>query len=300
MHKITVVTPAGRKHYLALLKHYILKDDSIDEWHLWDNCRNQQDREYIYEISSEHKKIRIVSLPNVDGTNRSVNKFYSNCSVEDRFYIKVDDDIVYLPEGFGASLYSRALQDKGKYLWWSPLVVNNAVCSWLIKYHSKVSLSDVISCQASDYNGWRNPIFAERLHKIFLSSLEKGEKQKFEMQDFSVRLSRYSINCIGFWGEDVKKLGEQFCPLNVDDEEWISAILPSQINRYGKIVGNLIIVHFAFFTQEAYLLKSSILDSYYKIAGIKPEFYVIKKLSAKKRLRKMLKALANRLLGAEY
>ena len=57
-HRIIVVTPAGRKAYLEILKTYILKDESIDEWILWDNCRLESDRIYIKNLAKNyHSKV---------------------------------------------------------------------------------------------------------------------------------------------------------------------------------------------------------------------------------------------------
>jgi hypothetical protein len=100
MHRIVVVTPAGRRKYLDVLKHYILNDYSIDAWHLWDNCRSEADRRYIYELERISPKISIISIKGSDGSNASVNRFYTKCRDPDVFYIKMDDDIVYLPKNF--------------------------------------------------------------------------------------------------------------------------------------------------------------------------------------------------------
>src|SRR5262245_61817800 len=129
MSSIIAVTPAGRRRYLDLLSHYIAKDETIDEWQLWDNCRAQSDRTYINELSKRNAKIRIVQNDGCDGSNKSVNKFYGTLKNPNAFYIKMDDDIVYLPLRFGASLYEASRRDQDCYLWWSPLVINNAICS---------------------------------------------------------------------------------------------------------------------------------------------------------------------------
>ena len=205
---------------------------------------------------------------NVDGSNRSINQLYQLASDRDTFYIKMDDDIVYLPPSFGSALYTAAVQEKGKYSYWSPLVVSNAICSWLLKYHSRMQINANLMASAACAHGWRSPSFAEALHRSFLDALQRDTICNFEVPDFDVSLSRFSINCIGFWGEDVKRLGMTFCPLNVDDEEWISAVLPSLSGRPGRIKGRILVSHFSFFTQEEHLLQTNILESYYKCADI--------------------------------
>jgi hypothetical protein len=282
-HKIVAVTPAGRRHYLELLRHYVCADATIDEWHLWDNCWNPKDRRYIEELEAAEKKVKLIRLDRVDGTSRSVNQFYQFCTEEDAFYIKIDDDIVYLPEGFGGALYRRAMDEHEKYLWWSPLIINNSICSWLIKHHSLIKITEGMSCQASDLCGWLDPAFAEKMHRKFLAALKVGDITPFFVPDFEISLSRFSINCVGFFGADVKALGPVFCPPDVDDEEWISAYLPSRLHRPGRVIGNLVVAHFSFTPQEPELLQSRILDQYYKAADLAPVSYALKKRPLRQR-----------------
>jgi len=275
--RIVAVTPAGRRHYLELLRHYVCADDSIEEWHLWDNCRNDFDRKYIGQLGRMEKKVRVIRLENTDGTNRSVNRFYRLCAEDGAFYIKLDDDIVYLPKGFAGDLHRQATEERERFLWWSPLVINNAICSWLLKHHSSIRIQENLTCQAGDHHGWFDPSFAERMHQAFLEALHAGDISSFYVPNFQVSLARFSINCLGFFGADVRALGTTFCPLDVDDEDWISAGLPSRLQRPGRIVGNLVVAHFSFHTQEPELLQSRMLDRYYEAAGLRPASYAIKK-----------------------
>lgn len=249
-----------------------------------ETCRTRDDREYIDSLASLHSKVRIRRLEGADGTNRSVNRFYSLCRDDDTFYIKLDDDIVYLPASFGASLCGQAAQERDKYIWWSPLVINNAICSWLIKQHSRIEITEWLSCQAGDPCGWSDPGFAERLHRKFIFAIQSDSTQDFQVPLSEVSLSRFSINCLGFFGTDVKSLGQRFCPPDVDDEEWLSACLPSLLNRPGRVIGNLIVAHFSFFPQEAELLRTKVLDLYYNVAGLSAPHYVVTSRPLRQRL----------------
>jgi hypothetical protein len=268
MDRVIAVTPAGRQRYLALLQHYVLADPGIAEWHLWDNCRNPADRAYIEALARQHDRIRIVRLNDTDGSNRAINQFYQLCNDPGCFYIKMDDDLVYLPENFAARLHQAALAERERFIWWSPLVVNNAICSWLLKYHSRMAISANLSCQSACLHGWRDPQFAIALHRAFLDALRTRRTSAFAVPNFGVALARFSINCIGFFGTDVAALGETFCPPDVDDEEYISAVLPSLVGRPGRVVGALQVGHFSYFTQEPELLQTDILDRYYAHAGV--------------------------------
>src|SRR5690606_29772622 len=89
-------------------------------------------------------------------------------------------------------------------------------------------------------------------------------------------------------GEDRVRLGEEFIPPHsIDEEEWISSILPAKENRNGMIFGGLVVSHFAFHTQEQALLRTKILDGYCEIAGLPP--FVYEKPFLPKEQRKRLK-----------
>ena len=297
MDRVIAVTPAGRRGYLELLTRYVLADNSIKEWHLWDNCREASDRVYINELASRHDKIKIVSLPNTDGTNGSINRFYHLCNEPDSFYLKLDDDLVYLPPDLGAKLLRKAAPDRQRYIWWSPLVINNAVCTWMLKYLSSVTIPADVTAQAACRVGWRSPAFAKHLHLAFIEAIRMGRQDAFWVPDQSVSLSRFSINCIGFFGQDVMDAGDGFCPLGVDDEEWISAVLPAKLGRPGRVVGDCTVAHFSYYTQEANLLQTKVLDDYYEIAGLTLTHRPVKKLGARKAAKF---AVLNRLLGEPF
>jgi len=294
VNRIVAVTPAGRRGYLELLAHYVLLDESIVEWHLWDNCRHQSDREYIHELADKNQKIKVINLPKVDGTNNSINMFYGLCNEPNTFYIKMDDDLVYLPAGLGTGMYEAAVVDRGRYLWWSPLIINNAICTWLLKYFSSMKIAAEITAQATCRIGWRSPLFAQSLHRTFISALRTSSVQNFRVPNQTLSLSRFSINCVGFFGNDVLAAGDNFCPVGVDDEEWISAVLPAKLGRPGRIIGDYAASHFSYYPQESALLQTNILDEYYAIAGIQLTHRPVKKLTKKMAFKF---AVLNRLLG---
>lgn len=268
MERVVVVTPAGRRRYLEILAQYIASDVTIDRWELWDNCRTEKDRKYLDALAADIEKAEIRRLPVTDGTNTAINQFYKTASNDDTFYIKMDDDIVWLPKNFGKRLLEVALEEKGDFLWWSPLVINNAICTWLIKHHTKAVIPAKLSAQAGSPMSWRSAAFAENLHSEFLAAIESGINPGFSIPRQVISASRFSINCIGFFGSDVSRLGEKFCPVGVDDEEWISAILPSLVSKCGRIATDIVVSHFSFNVQERQLLRSRILGRYARLSGV--------------------------------
>lgn len=297
-HKIIVVTPAWRKMYLDILSKYILSDDTIDEWHLWDNCRKESDRIYINELAKDNKKIKIVVEKSIDWTNKSVNKFYKYCTDDNTFYIKMDDDIVYLPKKFWLLLYTEAIKEKELYSWWSPIVINNSICTYLLNKKDIIKTNTNVTAQAWCSISWKNPIFCENLHNFVIKSIKNKEFEKFNIKEnYDLNLVRFSINTIGFFWDYNKKLWEKFCPLNVDDEEYISATLPIITWKSWRLIWNIFVSHFSFFTQEEYLLKNTnILNEYANIAGLN-NYSFSYKITIKNRFNKIKNILFNTIIN---
>ena len=284
-HRIIAVTPAGRQRYLEILSKYILSDDTIDEWHLWDNCSNNKDREYLFNLSKSSTKIKIIKIEDADGTNSSIGKFYRFFNSEDAFYIRIDDDVVFLEENFGAKIYERAIKLFDKYLWFSPIVINNALCTYLLFCRGKLKTNYPLSAQCMDLYGWKSPEFAEKLHNWFINVITYGKLDEIRVEGIDVTISRFSINCIGFFGNRMKSLGDLLIPRG-DEEEWMSATLPVMLNLPGRIFGDFFVAHFSFYPQESYLLnKTKILNRYAEIAKIKNFSYKSEKINIKKLLR---------------
>ncbi len=298
MYRVVAVTPAGRERYLRLLAHYIVSDPSIARWLLWDNCRDPRDRQCLGELARRHPgKIEVVRMPWADGSMRAINLFYASLNDPRVFYLKLDDDIVYLPPRFGQEMLHRAIHEQGRFAWWSPLVINNALCSWVLKYTGHLQIDAELSAQASCVHGWRSPSFALALHRSFLEAARQGHQAAFSVPSCAISTSRFSINCLGIFGRDVARLGKQFCPPDVDDEEWISAVVPALLGRPGRVLGDLIASHFSFYTQEPELLHAGILTEYYRLAGLVPQHTVLPmRMSLKQRLRRYLLL---RLLGGK-
>ncbi len=232
--------------------------------------------------------MKVVTLPQTDGTNNSINRFYGFCNERDTLYIKMDDDLVFLPPDFGRMMLDAATAGRGQKLWWSPVVVNNAICTWLLKYFSQVKIPANVTAQAGCPIAWRSPAFAESLHRAFISALRDGTTDAFRVPDTDVMSSRFSINCVAYFGDDVVDAGADFCPVGVDDEEWLSAVLPARLGRPGQVVGTCVVAHFGFFTQEASLLKTTVLDEYYNIAGLKLTHRPVRKVKARSKLKAAL------------
>ncbi|MEW9808459.1 hypothetical protein [Mesorhizobium marinum] len=271
--KLIVVTPAGRERYLRLLSHYVLGCAEVVEWQLWDNCRNESDRRYLRTLAASDPRCTIKELPGADGGFGIIGDFYRFCDDPDALYLRLDDDVVYAEPGFFEAFKARAIAARGSALWFAPMIINNTICGSLLKNLSKVIIDGPITCQAMCPYAWRYAAFPKALHPVFIDAVKRGRLDDFRVPDRDIRLSRFSINAIAFFGEDIRRLGELFFPPAGNEEEWFSAALPARLDTCGHVFGNLFVSHFSFYTQEQKLLQTDILDRYYELAGLPVPHY---------------------------
>lgn len=253
---------------MRLLSHYVLGSAEVVEWQLWDNCRNDADRAYLQRLAASDPRCTIKRLASADGTSQNIGDFFRFCDDPEALYLRLDDDIVFTEPGFFERFKARALASRGEALWFAPLIINNAVCSSLIQSLSKVRIEGTITSQAMCPYSWAHPSFPEAMHPVLIEAARKGRLDDFRVPDREVRLGRFSINAIGFFGAEVIALGELFHPPDQNEEEWLSAVLPAKLNRPGKVFGDLLVSHFSFYTQERRLLQTDLLESYYELAGL--------------------------------
>ena len=202
--------------------------------------------------------------------------------------MRLDDDIVYIENGFFARFLARAEAERGKAFWFSPIVINNAICAWMLKHFAALRLEGPISAQAMCPYAWASANLPIALHPVFIHAVRKGRLGDFRTPDREVRLARFSINAVGFFGSDAAALGEGFIAPEGNEEEWLSAVLPAKLNRPGKLFGDLTVAHFSFYTQERSLLMTDLLDAYYDLAGL-PRLAYEKPVAKKKRLKDRLR-----------
>src|SRR5262245_41317243 len=138
--KLIVVTPAGREKYLRLLSHYVLGSSEVAEWHLWDNCRNDSDRAYLHSLAPTDSRGKLKQLHGADGGFGIIGSFFQFCDDPDAFYLRLDDDIVFIEDGFFTKFLARAVAERGKAIWFAPIIINNAICNFMLKHFSRVAI----------------------------------------------------------------------------------------------------------------------------------------------------------------
>jgi hypothetical protein len=160
------------------------------------------------------------------------------------------------------------MEERGRAFWFSPLVINNAICNWLLKHLAKVRITGPITAQAMCPHSWGYANFPAVMHPVFIDAVRSGRLDAFRIPDQRMQLARFSINAFRLFGADQAALGDRFYPPEGDEEDWLSAALPLFAGRYGIIFGDLAVAHFSFYTQERDLLRTDILDDYYGLAGL--------------------------------
>jgi hypothetical protein len=192
------------------------------------------------------------------GPTSSIAQFYRNCIDDKTVYIRLDDDIVFIePEFF--SRFLRFRLDHPEYFVVFPNIINNAVCTYLLAQRGTIKPGAWIHPWCMDVTAWGNPRFAEQLHRAFLDSVKTGELSRWYFGPRLLALSRYSINCMSWLGQEFAAFDGEVLG---DEEEYLSVVKPSELGRINCIFGNAVVSHFAFRTQRAYLDSTSLLQSY--------------------------------------
>jgi len=287
--KLIIVTPAGRERYMRLLSHYVLASPAVTEWHLWDNCRTVGDRRYLRQLAASDPRCKLKERADADGTTESIGDFFRFCDDAEALYLRLDDDIVFVESNLFERFIAKAQTAAGDALWFSPLVINNGICNWMLQHFSRVVIEGPVTCGAMCPYSWAFASFPAALHPVFIDAVRRKRLADFRVPDREVRLSRFSINALGFFGRDKMAIGDMFYPPDRNEEEWLSAILPAKLNKGGKIFGDLAVAHFSYYTQEQQLLRMDLLASYYALAGLPmPHFELPRRGSFYRRLKDRL------------
>jgi hypothetical protein len=259
-YKIVCNTAAGRRRYMQYLIPFVVANDVVDRYDLWINTTNKQDIEFFKILSEKFPKINLVYQPDgiVDG-NRSINAFYKQCIEEDTIYFKLDDDIIWMEPNMLEKMV-RFRIDNPEYFIVSPLVINNAICTYIMQNTGKIKLNKYYTARAAEDVLWKSGAFAVQLHEWFLTTQLPDKRYKnLYCGKRPIAMNRFSINSILWFGHEMKKF-EGIVP--DDDEEYLSVIKPTALGAVNCINGDAITAHFAFFTQRKQLDKLNILNRY--------------------------------------
>jgi hypothetical protein len=267
-----VVTPAGRKKYLEILLKYLIKaknENQFDRWDLWLNTNVNDDINYCEMLTNLYDWIKIVRL-NVNSVYKMENifKFFKFANDINTIYIRLDDDIVYLEPTFLHKMFNFRLANEEPFIIYGN-IINNAVIS---HFHQKNELLNInyhktVSCECLDYTGTHDYMFCEEIHNKFIDSVKNNEIHNWytSFNILNTNKKRVSVNCVSWFGKSFDNLNEIInSNILVDEEMWLSVIIPEMYNKYNLIYNEAIVSHFAFCTQREELEKNTNILQKYK------------------------------------
>ena len=280
---------AGRKRNLDILNKYIillLDEKIIDEYHIFDFTRNNNDKEYLYKyylslknifnnqifIYNENNKCELIdNLYDWSPFYKTISckKFYKNSII-----IKCDDDILFIDIiGLKNAIIERK-KDKKSFLLHSNCI-NNNICAFYQKH-----LFESVKENLKEYpdGGILGPIF----NNPYNAYIMQYEFLKNSIEDYNLFVNYYikdayintriSINFIILNGEDCKYLKN----VSFNDEYELSSYYPEKLLRPNRIIGNFITCHYSYSLQEKLLSRKNDLYMMYL------KFYNIYKINYKK------------------
>ena len=268
---------AGRKEYLEILFVYLnkyLKNNTIDEVHLWDFCRNPTDSTYIRTIQSENVRIfnpgEYVQKYKQELQLKLWEKwapyyaYYKNNLNDDDILIKSDDDILYIQN---LDKFVNLMLDNRKYGLYFPNIVNNDVafkfqCEYGIippHMHSLLQLQSNKSLGTPISNWYMRNECGEQIQYFFLKN-----KESFIKKDVLCEIhdnSRVSINFFGIHGYNVKKFFHTYLTLivnpysqnickDIGDEPIITSHIQKVHKHINVFVMECVVVHYSFGPQN--------------------------------------------------
>lgn len=268
-YKIVVVTPAGRKRYMEILIEYILREKTIiDEYQIWVNTKNEDDINYFNYLKEKYPDFITLNLNYLNnqycGSNSNIGNFLKDSIEENTVYIRLDDDIVWMQEGFIKTISEYRTSNIEPFVVFGTIINNSCIDSILQNKGFYENLPQITFDCLCD-NGWKNPYICEEKHKYFLENyLEKNIiiENKFD-EIITTFNDVVSINCISWIGDTFKKFNGEINDL--EEEVWINKKGTMLLNKNNVIIGNAYCIHYAFWTQREYLDSTNILNRYKKL-----------------------------------
>lgn len=255
--RVISVTPAGRRRYLkALVPHLLRQRHQIEEHHWWLNTRDADDIRYIERLTAEHPDFfRICRQQQRDDLllGQNIWRYFRHYAEPDTLYVRFDDDIVYMAPDAVERLVQFRLEHRGPLLTLGN-IVNNAVCT---HFHQRAGLVPArwgaVRNECMDRNGWWRGEFARKLHERFLDDLRNHRAERWKEAPLPIDgCRRISINVICWLGEDLCNVPELHSD-EVDEEPFLTEVLPARLGRPNAACSTALFTHFAFYSQRPFL-----------------------------------------------
>jgi len=272
--KVVVVIPAGRRRYMEVLWPQLMREiDFIDELRFCVNTNDQEDLQWMEEKGKEQPKITFDRrLGEIQPFNGDIAwnplllcHFWEDLRDPDCVYLRLDDDVIYISEGFVEKMINFRMKDN-RSLFILPNVINNAICDSLQQRMGALTISDRIHYDAVDPLAILNGEVCEKKHRNFLKKLKDGTLDDYKFPQWTlIDYERISINSLCWFGKDLLPVGK----VGENEEFQIGMEIPQQLGRPNKIYGEVLCSHYSFHTQREYLDQTNILEEYKKVLGMK-------------------------------
>jgi hypothetical protein len=272
----------GREKNMKILHYYLeeaLKNNIIDEYHMFDFSRNNNDHLFI---NNEFNRLKLIYnnkiyLHNYDNNEIILNKprvktdwnpFYKTISKwsDNDVVIKCDDDILFIDINSLKNAINDRIEDNISFLIHSNCI-NNGLCAYYQKDLFPKLKNELSKYPTGGIMGilFEKPELAYVLHSQFSSDLliDINNINKYILDDIYIT-TRISINFILINGSDLKYLED----VSIHDEYELSSLIPEKLLRPNKIKGDLITSHLSYTFQDKILLnRPELLVNYEKIVG---------------------------------
>lgn len=244
-YRVISVCPAGRRRFLELLNHYILRNrDIIDEHHLWLNTNIPNDRDYINQVADDHDFFKVIKPKMRPNWIYSIHPFFKYCTEPNTIYIRFDDDIVWMADDAVEKLLEFRVDNSGYFLVY-PHIINNSM--------NKNPDSPFRHIKGDWFRDGKHCV---EKHNYFLDNIK--DLDQFKIADFE-STAVLNINCICWFGEEFRQFDGT---VDRNEEVWLSKTKPRQIEKVNAICGDSLMAHFSFRTQRQFLDDSDILSRY--------------------------------------
>lgn len=282
-YRIVAFTPSGRKRTQSILLDNLSRfTDIVDEYQVWLNTDDSQveDTKWLRGLPDTYDWVKLVERPKgvqrLSPKQMNTGYFYVNTTDENTIYIRFDDDIVYIDDNFFTNLLDFRI-DNPDYFLVMANIWNNAVVSYIQQALGNISEESykVEDPYCMDPVGWRNPHFAELIHRQLIDNIKSATTSTllFDRADLT-DAGRFSISCFCFFGKDFAKfkgiVGQRREGIIRHDEEvWLTEIYPTLEDRLNTICGSALVAHYSFFAQRPHLDTTDILQTYKEIGKSK-------------------------------
>ncbi len=236
--KVVVVIPGGTKPEIEiLLNHLDHEKEYFDECHLWLNTPIQHDIWYMKKIA---KRFEFVTPIHRDFWCKNgldcIGYFMEKC-VQDKIYIRLDNDIVYIQKGAIKNLLNYRIRHKDLFMVFGN-IVNNPFTFHL--YQQRHIMDFGRPFNTHQYNDGRKSChYMLEMHKKFLNLIRYRKVNRTHIENFNYHSSHLyiPINACSWYGPHLRHFGRI-----IGDEE---PFLNSRNTMMG-FVGNATFSHLSY------------------------------------------------------